>query len=45
MSSIEIKRVNSKWLVNGKQYAYLSEKEKTYFDGFLNFMKQNFKNK
>jgi hypothetical protein len=32
---MEIKRIAGKWLLNGKQYAELEGKEKTFFDEFL----------
>jgi hypothetical protein len=41
MDKIEIKRINSKWLINGKQYPDLSEKEKSFFDRFIIFMKES----
>jgi len=42
MDLIEIKKVNTKWLINGKQYADLSEREKIFFDEFLIAMRINF---
>jgi len=39
MSRIEIKKINAKWLVNGKQYADLSDREKSFFDEFIILMK------
>lgn len=43
MSTIEIKLINSKWLVNGKQYHELCGTEKQFFDEFIIIMKLNFK--
>jgi hypothetical protein len=42
MYKIEIKRINSKWLINGKQYPELCGTEKTFFDEFLIAMRINF---
>jgi hypothetical protein len=41
MKKIEIKKIKSKWLVNGKQYADLCECEKSFFDSFLAMMKMS----
>lgn len=39
---IEIKKIEAKWLINGKQYKYLSGKEKKFFDEFVLAMKWNY---
>jgi hypothetical protein len=41
MKKIEIKKIKSKWLVNGKQYADLCECEKSFFNSFLAMMKRS----
>lgn len=42
MNTIEIKKVNTKWLINGKPYVDLSEREKRFFDEFIIAMRINF---
>lgn len=39
---IEINKTDGKWLINGKQYADLSNEEKQFFDEFIIAMKWQF---
>lgn len=39
MENIVISKVNGKWLVNGKSYDKISDKEKQFFDEFILAMK------
>lgn len=39
---ITIKKVNGKWLINGKQYNQLSTVEKSFFDEFIVAMRMNY---
>lgn len=32
---IEIKKIDGKWLINGKTYNKISEEEKIFFDEFI----------
>ncbi len=32
---IEVKKTDGKWLINGKTYDKISDKEKTFFDEFI----------
>jgi len=38
----EINKTDGKWLINGKQYADLSDEEKQFFDEFILAMKWQF---
>jgi hypothetical protein len=38
---IVIQLINSKWLINGKQYSELNNSEKTFFGEFLIAMRIN----
>lgn len=42
MNTITIELVNSKWLINGKQYSELTYSERAFFDEFLIAMRINF---
>ena len=39
MDKIEITKINGKWLVNGKPYDKINDKEKRFFDEFILAMK------
>ncbi len=39
MDKIEITKTNGKWLVNGKPYFNINDKEKRFFDEFILAMK------
>lgn len=39
MDKIEALQVNGKWLINGKPYDQISDKEKQFFDEFILAMK------
>lgn len=38
----EVKRVNSKWVVNGKSYPLANNEEKLVFNKFFAMMKRDF---
>jgi hypothetical protein len=42
IEKIDVKRINSKWYVNGKQYKDLSTEEKVFFDEFIIAMRISF---
>jgi len=37
---VEIKRIDGRWLINGKPYHKATEKEMEFFNEFFLFMKQ-----
>ena len=39
MDKIVIEKVNGRWLINGKPYDSISDKEKQFFNEFVLFMK------
>jgi hypothetical protein len=42
--TIEIKKTDGRWLINGKTYDKLNAEEKDFFDKFILYMKDQFEN-